>query len=58
MNVRVHGLRVTVVQQGTRCSSIKADPAVRGPEATPEAASVCRAPTRATRLADASVRRH
>jgi hypothetical protein len=35
--VRVHGPRVTVVQQRTRCGRVKADPADMGPEATPEA---------------------
>src|SRR5262245_4938865 len=39
--VRVHGLRVTVVQQRTRCGSMKAHPAGVGLEATTEGAS-CR----------------
>src|SRR5262249_30200949 len=38
--VRVHGSRVTVVQKRTKCGRIKAAPAARGPEATPERASV------------------
>jgi hypothetical protein len=38
--VRVRGPRVTVVQQRTRCGSIKADPAHIWPEATPKGASV------------------
>jgi hypothetical protein len=37
---RVHGLRITVVQQRTRCRSMKADQAAIGPEATTEGASV------------------
>jgi hypothetical protein len=39
-SVRIHGPRVTVVQQRTRCGSIRADPAAIGPEGTPERASV------------------
>jgi hypothetical protein len=38
--VRVHGPRVTVVQKPTRRGSMRADPAARGPEATPQGASV------------------
>src|SRR5215468_11177791 len=38
--VRVHGPRVTVVQQRTRCGRMVADPADMGPEATPKDASV------------------
>jgi transposase-like protein len=38
--VRVHGPRVTVVQQGIRCGRMKADRADTGPEVTPEGASV------------------
>jgi hypothetical protein len=38
--VPVHGPRVTVVQQRRRCGSMKVDPAVIQPEATPEGASV------------------
>ena len=40
--VHVHGPRVTAVQVRTRCSSIKADLATLGPQATPENASPCR----------------
>jgi hypothetical protein len=36
----VDGPRMTVVPQRTRCGSMKAQPAARGPEATPERASV------------------
>ena len=39
-NVPVHGPRVTVVQQPTRCGSTRADPAAIGPEATQQGASV------------------
>jgi hypothetical protein len=38
--VRVHGPKATFLQKRTRCSSMKADPAARGPEATPEDAAV------------------
>jgi hypothetical protein len=38
--VRVHGPRVTVVQQRTRCRSMKADPVDKGLEATSQGASV------------------
>jgi hypothetical protein len=38
--VRIHRPRVTIVQQLTRCASIKPDPVERGPEVTPKRASV------------------
>jgi hypothetical protein len=36
----VHGPKVRVVQRPTRCGSMKARPSDRGPEATPEVASM------------------
>ena len=40
LRVRVHGPSVAIVQQRTRGGSMNADPADRGPEATPQGASV------------------
>lgn len=52
-SVRVHRPRMTVVQNGTACGSMQADPATRGPKAAAKNASVRR--TEVTRDPSASV---